>query len=337
MKRLLAALTVAACLPASACGSAGDTSRPAGARAAVADPTRTFLQRYVDRNGRVVRRDQGGDTVSEGQAYALLLSVARGDRARFARVWRWTRTHLQRDDGLLSWHWRDGRVVDPQPASDADLDAARALTLAARRFARPAYGRAARRIVRGLRRHVIAGGTFLAGPWARGERWTNPSYVSPRAARTLHLTAADGRGARRFMAPGRLPPDWTRGGRPVGAPGSNLPPRYGYDAVRVPVRLAESCRRVDRRAAARLWPILARDAGRLPRALEGPPVPQADLHPVALVGAAGAAHAAGARADARHLLDLAVRRDRAQPTYYGAAWAALGREMLLTRRLGRCG
>lgn len=335
MKRLLAALTVAACLPASACGST-ESGPPAAARPAAPDPARAFLARYVDRDGRVVRRDQGGDTVSEGQAYALLLSVATGDRARFARVWRWTTRHLQRDDGLLSWHWRDGSVVDPQPASDADLDAARALTIAARRFARPAYGRAARRIVRGLRRHVIADGIFLAGPWARGERWTNPSYASPRAARTLHLTAADGRGARRFMATGRLPPDWTRGGRPVGAPASDQPPRYGYDAVRVPVRLAESCRRADRRAAARLWPLLARDAGRLPRALDGPPVPQADLHPVALVGAAGAAHAAGARADARRLLALAARRDREQPTYYGAAWVALGREMLVTWRLGRC-
>ncbi len=36
------------------------------ARAAAAD----FLDRYVDEDGWVVRHDQGGDTVSEGQSYA---------------------------------------------------------------------------------------------------------------------------------------------------------------------------------------------------------------------------------------------------------------------------
>ena len=60
-----------------------------------------FLDRYVDGDGRVVRHDQGGDTVSEGQAYAMLLSVAADDRSRFDRVWGWTRAHLRRSDGLL--------------------------------------------------------------------------------------------------------------------------------------------------------------------------------------------------------------------------------------------
>ena len=43
--------------------------------------TERFLDAYVDPDGRVVRRDQGGDTVSEGQAYALLLATAVGDEA----------------------------------------------------------------------------------------------------------------------------------------------------------------------------------------------------------------------------------------------------------------
>src|SRR6266571_1756749 len=39
-----------------------------------------FLDGYIDPDGRVVRRDQGGDTVSEGQSYAMLTAVALGDR-----------------------------------------------------------------------------------------------------------------------------------------------------------------------------------------------------------------------------------------------------------------
>src|SRR6266545_2779995 len=105
-----------------------------------------FLDHYMEPDGRVVRRDQGGDTVSEGQAYAMLITVATGDRARFARVWTWTAQHLQRPDGLLSWHWADGHVVDPEAAADADLDAARALVFAAERFDEPSYLDQAQRI-----------------------------------------------------------------------------------------------------------------------------------------------------------------------------------------------
>ena len=36
------------------------------------------------RNERVVRKDQGGDTVSEGQGYELLLAVAIRERQQFA-------------------------------------------------------------------------------------------------------------------------------------------------------------------------------------------------------------------------------------------------------------
>ena len=81
-----------------------------------------------------MRRDQGGDTVSEGQAHAMLVAVGLGDRGRFDTVWAWARDHLMRDDGTLSWRWVDGGVADPSSASDADLDAARALVLAGNAF-----------------------------------------------------------------------------------------------------------------------------------------------------------------------------------------------------------
>ena len=42
-----------------------------------------------------------------------------------------------RPDGLISFLWRDGHVEDPEAASDADVDAARALLAAACRFDRP--------------------------------------------------------------------------------------------------------------------------------------------------------------------------------------------------------
>ena len=48
-------------------------------------------------------------------------------------------------------------------------------------------------------------------------------------------------------------------------------------------------------------------------------------HLMALVAAAGAAQAAGKTRDAARLLSDAAKLDKQTPTYYGAAWVALGR------------
>jgi len=58
-----------------------------------------FLNRYVAPDGRVVRLDQGGDTVGEGQAYGMLLAAAIGDPKRFDSIWTWTENNLMRPDG----------------------------------------------------------------------------------------------------------------------------------------------------------------------------------------------------------------------------------------------
>jgi len=71
-------LLCAACL--AGCGSAAPAVRPVGA-------VEGWLARYVQPDGRVARPDQGGDTVSEGQSYALGLALAAGDLATFDRVW----------------------------------------------------------------------------------------------------------------------------------------------------------------------------------------------------------------------------------------------------------
>jgi endo-1,4-beta-D-glucanase Y len=303
-----------------------------------------FLERYVEADGRVVRHDQGGDTVSEGQAYALLLAVAAGDEERFASVWDWTRAHLRRRDGLLAWRWAGGHVVDAQPAADADLDAARALVLAGHRFHEPRYRAAGRAIARAIADNETtwaANRTVLvAGPWARGRAVVNPSYWSPRAFQQLgfdHVAASSRRLTERLLESG-LPPDWARvesfGVAPAGPP-SGGEPGYAYDAVRVAVRLAESCDRADRDLAARMWPRLQHAPGAPARALDGTPE-SGDEHPAALVGAAAAARAAGDRRASSELLGRAADLADEHPTYYGAAWAALGHEMLETGALGRC-
>jgi endoglucanase len=298
-----------------------------------------FLDRYVEDDGRVVRHDQGGDTVSEGQAYAMLIAVAERDEERFDRVWTWTREHLRRPDGLLSWRWADGRVTDGQAAADADLDAARALMLAAKRFDEPSYAEDGRALGRAVSEVETAKSVLLAGPWTRDV--VNPSYWSPRAFAAIErvdLTEPARRLTDQLTANG-LPPDWARlesgGATPTGPP-SGGDPVYSFDAVRLPIRLAESCASEDRALAARLWAHLRDDPGVARRALDGTPLTDGQ-HPVALAGAAAAAHAAGDRDAASELLDRAEALDAEHPTYYGRAWVELTRAMLEPGALGTCG
>ncbi|MGH2956939.1 MAG: glycosyl hydrolase family 8 [Solirubrobacterales bacterium] len=350
-------------------GSRGLADRPNLSEKA-REASESFVDEYVAESGRVVRHDQGGDTVSEGQAYAMLLAVALDDQALFDRVWSWTRENLQRSDGLLAYRWANGRPASSEPATDADLDAARALVLAAERFGSSEYagqGIAIGRAVLGQETATVNGLPVLAaGPWASGSVPTvNPSYFSPRAY--ADLAAADGdrrwdslaassRAIAASLTGGdtALPPDWARvssltadgGGaisaeaEPVASPGdgSGSPaggtPVSGLDAVRLAIRSAESCVAADREIAARLWPTYRRQPGRLTYELDGSAQGQGK-HASSLVAAAAAAKAAGDGA-ADGLLDEAQEADEAQPTYYGAAWVALGRVMLTSSAFGTC-
>ncbi|WP_049830294.1 glycosyl hydrolase family 8 [Arthrobacter sp. RIT-PI-e] len=317
-----------------------------------------FLDTWVDDDGRVVRRDQGNDTVSEGQAYGLLIAVGADDEERFSTIWDWTRTNLVREDGLLAWRWQDGAVVDDEPASDADLDAARALVLAGERFDRPEFTDAglalADVVLDELTASTPLGRIMLPGLWAQGgpDYFYNPSYASPAAFAQLGAASGDPRweeleegatavGAA-LLAASPLPPDWAQitadGGTNAmpGAAGTGDDVRYSYDAARLPLRYAESCRGEDRDLAAAVLAPLTRQED-LPAALDlGGTAVNPDEHPLGYLARAAARTADGDRRAADDDVRLAVSLDEQFPTYYGAAWITLGRLMLETDDLGGC-
>lgn len=350
MRRL--ALIACACLVALAgCGS----SKPPSQQELAQRDAARFLNHFVDSKGRVVRHDQGGDTVSEGQSYAMLLAAASGDRKMFGRVWNWTKSNLQRDDGLLSWHWQNGHVDDDSPSADADLDAAHALALAARRFRQPAYTSEARRIGAAIRAtetiNTPTGGVLAAGPWSTPQRLANPSYTDPGAIKALSSTG-DGSSWKRLADAstrmvgsvahsGSLPPDWAtvmNDGKaaPSPPPGTTNVAEYSFDAARVPIRFAASCTLFGRKLAAQLWPRLRKQPSLLPRKLNGTPANQAQPSSVGLAGAAAAAAAAGKPTTAARLLDQASASEHKRPTYFGSALVALTRAGVMTPMLGSC-
>ncbi|MDQ3579931.1 MAG: glycosyl hydrolase family 8 [Actinomycetota bacterium] len=359
MKRVSLALTAA--ILATVASSCGTEETPEARGAAVTQAT-TFLDRYVDPDGRVVRRDQGGDTVSEGQAYALLLATAAGDHARVTAVWRWTADNLRRDDGLLSWRWADGRLQDTNSATDADLDAARALVFAGDRFDDADLAAEGAALAGAVLDHATVSigddRILVAGNWARTPPYVvNPSYLSPVATEQLRVATGDprwaevGRTGRDHIADllrdKALPPDWARvdtEGRITSAataggvrPAEATEPQFGLDAARVLPRFAESCAAEDRALAAETASVLAEPAEEIRAVHDLDGGSRVDWrHPLGLVAAAAAAEAADQPERATNLLDEATRLDRENPTYYGAAWAALGPILLRTDLLNTC-
>ncbi|WP_017327451.1 glycosyl hydrolase family 8 [Synechococcus sp. PCC 7336] len=129
-----------------------------------------YRARFIQADGRVIDWEANARTVSEGQAYGLLLAVWNDDPDTFDLVLGWAERHLQRTterlaadadrypspdsqtepvepppaDRLWAWKWEqrsDGSwgIVDTNFATDADVDAVTALILAARRWHRPDY------------------------------------------------------------------------------------------------------------------------------------------------------------------------------------------------------
>jgi endo-1,4-beta-D-glucanase Y len=194
-----AAAVVVLLVLALGCGGWEDPS-PGRLEQVLSASWRSYRQQFISPEGRVMIPERGGETISEAQAYALLRAVWAGDKATFARVFAWTQKNLSRPDHLLSWRWGarpDGSLVvlDQNSATDADLDYALALVLAARRgwgpppeF--PGYLEEARLILAAvwdLEVVTLPGGQFLLTPgnWHEPQPpyLTNPSYFSPAAYR----------------------------------------------------------------------------------------------------------------------------------------------------------
>ena len=345
----------------------GATGRPSSSASASAGSLRAltaqeageaFLSGYVESDGRVTRRDEGGDTVSEGQAYAMLVAAALNDRQHFTTVWAWTKRNLAREDGLLAWRWKDGQVVDNASASDADLDAARALVIAAAAFGDDQLkGEGVRLATAVLDKETImtdVGRVLVAGSWANHPPYAyNPSYSSPAANALLADATGDKRWAEldsgtravtsALLNSADLPPDWAQvhpDGRVDAMPGAagrvDEGVRYGYDATRMPIRFAESCHPADVALAARLTPALDRFVGDpAARDLGGAPL-LSEESAVAAAAKAAALAAAGQTGRADSQLLSADQLQQVKPTYYGAAWNALGRLMLSGETLGGC-
>lgn len=141
-------------------------------------------------------------TTSEGQAYGLFFALVNQDRERFDRLLDWTANNLAEGDlasHLPAWQWGradDGqwRILDRNPASDADVWIAYVLTEAGHLWREPRYASLGRALAAQIvaRETVLLPGfgqMLLPGPVGfhpSATRWRlNPSYLPVQVLRGL--------------------------------------------------------------------------------------------------------------------------------------------------------
>ncbi|MBV1830317.1 endoglucanase [Komagataeibacter sp. AV436] len=233
-----------------------------GVNPQVAQQWSIFRSKYFRPDGRIVDTGNSGESHSEGQGYGMLFSAAAGDRAAFEAIWTWARANLQhKEDALFSWRYLEGHnppVADKNNATDGDLLIALGLAWAGKRWKRADYIQDAMAIygdVLKLMTRPVGPYTVLlpgaVGFLTKDAVTLNLSYyVMPSLMQAFALTGdaqwtkvmGDGL---QIIAKGRfgewkLPPDWLSINLHTNAfsIAKGWPPRFSYDAIRVPLYLS---------------------------------------------------------------------------------------------------
>lgn len=337
---LIALVTAVA---ATGCGGSGGGSGSDDGGAQPMDTSTAahrFLDAYVTSDGRVQRKDEGDDIVSEGQAYGMLIAEIAGRDDLAQTIWSWTKANLQRPDDLISWHADpSGKVLDQGSATDADVLLAYALLRYSGTDADSLH-----RDGQQLAHAVLQNETVdhhgapvpVAGPWALTTPYSvDPSYWMPGVYDGLATLTGDQRWSQARAATvdivsqltgdgSTLPSDWATLDDSAKASGSGNgnPVQYGADAERMPIWFAYGCDDASKALAAKWWGLLSGQPGALALNLDGS-VLNGTPFPVAYLGAAAAAHAAGDDDSADDLRGQAAQAAQQTPTYYGDAWLAL--------------
>jgi endoglucanase len=238
---------------------------------------RTYKTNYVEaETGRTIDKQRGNITTSEGQAYTMLRAVWQGDQATFDQSWQWTEDNLERPDKLFAWLFgerADGTygILTEQngqnTASDADVDIALALIFAYSRWQDDDYLRDAMEIIPSIWEQEVL--TIRGQPYLLANNVDksstadtailNPSYFAPYAYRIfatideerpwLDLVDSSYEILEQSLAlpldrdkSAGLPPDWLAINKTIGRLSppalATLSTNYGFDAMRVPWRLA---------------------------------------------------------------------------------------------------
>ncbi len=207
----------------------------------------TWTKNFVQ-GGKILAPEQQNHVTSEAIGYGMLIAAAMGDKTAFDAFWKYASDNGA-GTGLMNWE--DGQSGS---ATDADLDQAYALLMAAGQWSSGGYNGN----TLGSRIGASSGGDVSGGILTGGSQFSsanyNPSYFAPAAMRKL--SALSGFVNQNYTlvnnnikaSQAGVPTDWAdkSSGAPSGPGGAQVTSdiqdgnngAMGYDAARVPFRLA---------------------------------------------------------------------------------------------------
>ncbi|MEN3794796.1 glycosyl hydrolase family 8 [Fulvimarina sp. MAC3] len=220
---------------------------------------------FMSADGRIIDRENGSISHSEGQGYGMLIAASVGDRASFDKLWDWTERELQiREDSLTAWKWDPSaapHVTDRNNATDGDLLIAWALLRAFDRWGVPDHKREAKAIIDDIVRFTVVANDkgriilpgaqgFDAGSQPDGPVVNLSYWVFPALSEIGNHFPAFGAlkleesGLRLLIEATRsaphLPTEWSGLGKGSVQPAEEFDPYFGYNALRIPLYLAWS-------------------------------------------------------------------------------------------------
>jgi endo-1,4-beta-D-glucanase Y len=223
------------------------------------DSYKYWKQNYVvnvnSNMNRVVDPQNNNITVSEGMGYGLLFAATSDDSREFEKLWNYTNSYLD-ENGLMNWKIdSNGEVSGVGSATDADEDIAYALLLASKKWTQTTYLKDANKMIKAIKNNEISKDYVLlpGDKWGKNQPF-NPSYVSPSyyldfgALSTSEKTYWEKVSNANLQLLNKsvnektgLFPDW------INKDGSaeDEDNKFGYDAIRVPLRLIEFYKRTN--------------------------------------------------------------------------------------------
>jgi endoglucanase len=205
----------------------------------------------------------GNYVVSEGIGYGMLLSAALNKSDDFSKLWAFYKARLN-GNGVMGWKYPvacSGNALDSNAASDADVDAAMALIMAAKTFSNSSYLTDAKTLIGSIKKAETltscSGGKYALrasdGSWATCDD-LNPSYFATGYYRIFGKVTSDSTFWDKMATDGLAMlaawqsklngqvPDWGKSDGSLGgtshsaSTGTNG--KYGADACRTPWRVA---------------------------------------------------------------------------------------------------
>lgn len=236
-----------------------------------------YKSQYIDKgSGRAIDEQSDGMTTSEGQSYSMLRAVISGDKSTFDKSWQWTKDNLRRiEDNLFSWKW--GKRKDnsygvlfetggQNVAFDGDIDIAFSLILASKKWNNKEYLDESKAIIKDIwskgvvvsnSGKLILASNDLEKKYNKTNIVVNPSYFSTYAFHSFAKVTPELEWNRLaddcyfFLnkildtklisdKPTVLPPDWINIDKEklTITPAENKKILFGYDAIRIPWRVA---------------------------------------------------------------------------------------------------